>query len=91
MEKEFIELRKWNETPEKEFNLSEKMDEWFKNYNDMGEEWQIPKEELEELKNLVKEFIKLVKEVCDRKLNACYVKEEIDKLAGDKLNGNSVE
>ncbi len=75
------------------FNLSDKIDKWFEDYNDMGEEWQIPTEEFNKLKSHIKEFISRLKEDIE---NSDYVKgfanmivEElfpiIDKLAGEKL------
>jgi len=66
--------------------LSDKIDKWFEDYNDMGEEWQIPEEEFSKLKNHVKDFIKDLKEGTNKKGFVKYILiKDLDKLAGERL------
>ncbi len=80
--------------------LSDNIDGWLKDYNDMGEEWQIPEDNFDVLKDYVKEYIKKLNEM--KFYNTCKCEsckdrqwvidvKEIDKLAGPALIHNPDE
>ncbi len=78
------------ETTEDTFNLSDKIDKWFEDYNDMGEEWQIPDDEFNKLANYVKTFIAKLKARFEENVHIethvkVFLEQELNKLAGDKL------